>query len=177
MSTLAGERIVVAGAGGGLAPVVIRHLRALHADVVLTDPDLGSELPTRVDTLVYFVDSSSLPSVVWERLADVVWPRMAGKGGTIVLAVGSPEPDPASLDGWARLAEELSGRGRSLDVMSVVVTTGGPVEADAFDHETLARAFSYLAIRPMHYAGRIVTARELSRESDAWDPVTSTQDR
>lgn len=177
MSTLAGERIVVAGAGGGLAPVVIRHLRALHADVVLTDPDLGSELPTRVDTLVYFVDSSSVPALVSAWLAEAVWPRMAGKGGTIVLAAGPPEPDPASLDGWVQLAEELSERGRSLDIMSAVVTTGGPVEADALDHETLARAFSYMAIRPMHYAGRIVTARELSRESDAWDPVTSTLDR
>lgn len=187
MPTLRGERIVVTGAGRGLGAAVALHLHALRADLLLVDRNgpafsgvrdrcpgattlkldlsegtpavdrLAGQLPDRVDTLIHFGGGTPAEADVTRGLAEAVWPRMVDKGG--VLVFGGPTDG-----GVIALSARLAAEGVSYDIMSVVVRDDGSAVADPGAH---ARAFSYLAIRPMHLTGTVVTTRELIEEQAA----------
>ncbi|MEM7417588.1 MAG: SDR family oxidoreductase [Gemmatimonadota bacterium] len=127
------------------------------------------------------------------QLTQAVWPGMKEKGGTLVFVSsrsgieGFAEEtaycaSKHALEGFSKC---LAMEGAEHNIMSVTITPGmymhTPMSETTYppelrekwvDPSELARAFSYLSIRPMHLSGQRVSAWELSRELAAADEST-----
>lgn len=130
------------------------------------------------------------------QLTRAVWPGMKEKGGTLVF-VSSRSGIEGFADETAYCASKhalegfskcLAMEGAEHNIMSVTITPGmymrTPMSERNYPPELrekwvepseLARAFSYLSIRPMHLSGQRVSAWELSRELAEADEPTEPE--